>query len=626
MVNVSESFKALATANGREISCIITAGDLVFTDNEILSFQFDDVVHNEDMELGTTCANRFHFELSTKKIIPLDAVVKPYVSFKGSNELCPLGVFYISRRYRRRTRYSITCYDRMYRLGEQYKSKLKFPAKMQDVFEELCEKLEITANFGSRSYICSQPPYGCTNRDMIGYIAGANGGCAKFDRYGRLVLKKHRSCGETIRRDNYTDLLIKADEYTVKQIDLVWDDSVYSAGEGTSRTVYRQENPFASELMAQRIYADYAGFTYYGADVKMQALPYLEAGDSVYLQNDYDNGVFNIVISEVVYTYDGTFSAVLSSFSKNSVNEPRKSDEAELLEKALKMQCYTARNDEDAAIRSGAAANLLTLDFKSLSETSLVFGGEIVVVPTEDCQLILRLFLNENEIFPKAMVNLKALEYSTVTLHNFLESVACGVNNLVLTAQISAGICTVQREQALMSVWGQYLSGEGLKNPSRTFAFEMPYFKVSREKVRIDFDEEPYIAAVGVIGKAFSQGFDGFAVSREHIGVGYDVRFADIPYARAAEGGIEIVLGNPADMGETSADAFTIGIPKTGGFDYYKPESAVLSGSNVIFLGFKGISLARGNCSVSYDNSAGTLKNRINGEYIAAFTAEFEVN
>ena len=625
MVKVSEGYKALAGANGREISCTIIAGDYVFTDRDILSFQFDDVVHEEDMELGTTCSNRFHFELATDIIIPLDVMVKPYIRFEGSDEQCPLGEFYISRRYRRRKRYTITCYDRMYRLGETYKTKLVFPQKMQAVLEDLCENLGIEADFRSRSFVCNQPPLGCTYRDMIGYIAGANGGCAKFDRYGVLTLKKHQNCGEIIRRDNYTDLLIKAEEFAVKQVELVWEDKVYSAGEGTSLSTYRQENPFATELMAQRIYADYAGFSYYGAEVTMQGLPYLEAGDSVYLQNDSDSSLFNIIISEIVYTYDGTLTAFLSSFSKNTVSEPELSDEGELLEKKLKLYCLSARNDEEKVMQSGIATTLLSLDFKAISETSLVFGGEIVVKPREDCLLTLRLYFNDSEVFPRAITQLKANEYATVTLHNFLETVGYGVNNLVLAAEISSGSCLMEKEQGIISVWGQLLSGEGLKNPNRTFAFEMPYFAVSRDKLHIAFDEEPTEIHVDVIRENISQAFEQWAVLGEKIGFGFSCAFGDIPYARAVSGGVEIVFGNPVDFGRTERTAFVIGIPKTGGFDYYYPQSAYQSDLNVVFLAFENISLASGNCSVSYDNSAGMLKNSISGQFIPAFTAEFQI-
>ena len=88
---------------------------------------------------------------------------------------------------------------------------------------------------------------------------------------------------------------------------------------------------------------------------------------------------------------------------------------------------------------------------------------------------------------------------------------------------------------------------------------------------------------------------------------------------------MEIVFGNPVDFGRTERTAFVIGIPKTGGFDYYYPQSAYQSDLNVVFLAFENISLASGNCSVSYDNSAGMLKNSISGQFIPAFTAEFQI-
>lgn len=123
MIEVSNSFKEKSLSPGRTVRCVIEVDDFLYTDKEIISFEFNDVVHPDDMSFGTACANRFHFELWSRKNIPLSAVIKPFVFFEddsGTEESCPLGEFYIARRYRKRERYSITCYDKMYRLDPRY--------------------------------------------------------------------------------------------------------------------------------------------------------------------------------------------------------------------------------------------------------------------------------------------------------------------------------------------------------------------------------------------------------------------------------------------------------------------------------------------------------------------------
>jgi len=119
MVNVSQSYLDKSLAPGRNVRCRIIADEEVYTDADIISFEFNDVVHPDDMTFGTSCANRFQFEIRSRHNIPLTAVIRPFIGFAdspdddGNNiEECALGEFYITRRYRKRERYSVTCYDR----------------------------------------------------------------------------------------------------------------------------------------------------------------------------------------------------------------------------------------------------------------------------------------------------------------------------------------------------------------------------------------------------------------------------------------------------------------------------------------------------------------------------------
>ena len=120
MVEVSQKFKDLSRENGRHVYCRIEVGGEVFLDDRLLEFTFDDVTHPDWFTLGTTCANRFHFSARFSGELEVGAEVRPYISF-DNEEWCPLGIFYISRRYVRGNTISITSYYKMYSLDIEYR-------------------------------------------------------------------------------------------------------------------------------------------------------------------------------------------------------------------------------------------------------------------------------------------------------------------------------------------------------------------------------------------------------------------------------------------------------------------------------------------------------------------------
>ena len=107
MITVSEKFMKLAQANGRNVWCRITVGGEEFLDDRITDMTFDDVIHPDWFTVGTTCSNRLHFTARYSGELYSGAEVRAYISFDGE-EWCPLGVFYISRRYVRGKYISVT--------------------------------------------------------------------------------------------------------------------------------------------------------------------------------------------------------------------------------------------------------------------------------------------------------------------------------------------------------------------------------------------------------------------------------------------------------------------------------------------------------------------------------------
>ena len=322
MAELSSKFKELALANGRYVSCKIELGNNTYYDDRILKFDFDDIVHPDWFTIGTACSNEFSFTVIPASEPHIHDEVRPYISFDGS-EWCPLGIFYIARRYFREKYDTFVCYDRMYDLD--YNLLHKFPENSSTTAKEtlriVCNEAGITFNGSCIDYDMSPPEKPVTLRQMIGYIAALNCACAKIDRYGELVFKSYSAMPDAqLSADNCFGINLNITRAGISslRVDTGSETLRYKNSNGLSPvSLY---NPFMRQELVNSLGKQLEPLYFYGAEINMQGLPFLEAGELILLKNT--NGSLNpIVMSEIKYHYDGALTAKL--FSKNKEdNDP----------------------------------------------------------------------------------------------------------------------------------------------------------------------------------------------------------------------------------------------------------------------------------------------------------------
>lgn len=358
MVNVSQRFRTLATDNGRHVFCRIEAGDEVFYDDRLLEFTFDDVTHPDWFTIGTACANRFHFRVLFDGELAVHEEIHPYVSFDGE-EWCPLGVFYVSRRYVRGGEVSVTAYDRMYDLDHAYAYAGALPVTSDILLKDICRSEGISLPDSGLAVEVGHIPDTATVRDMIGYIAALNGACAKIDRYGSLVLKKPDFNGVTehISDKNCFDIQRNMERSVITCLKAQTETELLTSGEGAEISTLELYDPLMTQERLDRLYSLLRPFGFYGADLEMQGLPYLESGEGILL---LDGAMaYPIVISEIEYRYDGGLTAVVYSRNKTYIDAAVHEDDLEQaleeLRKQLSAQAFRFINDRQIAISSAAA-------------------------------------------------------------------------------------------------------------------------------------------------------------------------------------------------------------------------------------------------------------------------------
>ncbi len=313
MLDISEGFINKALEHGRHVFCRIECDGVVFYDDTITDFTFDDVVHPDWFTYGTACANRVHFTVRYSGVLSPDSEVKPYISFDGE-EWCPLGIFYITRRYVRGQYVSVTAYDRMYQLEQLYSYEGELPTDSHTILDDICARFGISkADVGYHHTVHTLPTEDTTVRDMLGYIAGIDGACAKFDRSGDLCFKDHRMITFSLTDSSCFEFSRNMTQSVVTCLKAQTEGELLTAGSGAEISTVEMYNPLMTQTRLEQLHSMAKPFSFYGAELEMQGLPFLEAGDCLY----FLDGLFTypLVISEIEYHYNGGLSATL--YSKN---------------------------------------------------------------------------------------------------------------------------------------------------------------------------------------------------------------------------------------------------------------------------------------------------------------------
>lgn len=311
-------FKFLALENGRNISCRIDVGGRSYYDDRILKFDFDDITHPDWFTIGTACSNEFSFTVIHYDEPDIHECVRPYIQI-GSSGWYPLGVFFIARRYFRGKYATFICYDRMYDLDVEFNHEFTplTYTTAGEMLKYVCEEADIAFAGGCVEYDILVPEKSLTLRQLIGYIAALNCACAKMDRSGALKFISYsqmptkkisaKNCfkiTKNITRAGVGGLRVNTGTETLR----------YGTHKGLS--LIDLYNPFMRQDIVYSIGKQLDPLYFYGAEIEMQGLPYLDSGEFILL-DDTDGTLTPIVMSEIRYHYDGGLTAKLYSKNKS---------------------------------------------------------------------------------------------------------------------------------------------------------------------------------------------------------------------------------------------------------------------------------------------------------------------
>lgn len=161
----------------------------------------------------------------------------------------------------------------------------------------------------------SSVPKDVTMRQMLSYLASAQGEFGYVDRYGKYVRKWYGKSVKTL--DNNTiDLPTLSERQNVifGIVCKVNDDTTLSLGvtDTTQGRVLEFENPYMTESLLQSLWRRIGGFSWYTTELYHRlGDPRFDIGDVVIYTNGTDN--YDIPITNLGFNFDGGLSADISA-------------------------------------------------------------------------------------------------------------------------------------------------------------------------------------------------------------------------------------------------------------------------------------------------------------------------
>ncbi|MEF2969232.1 hypothetical protein V3851_26010 [Paenibacillus sp. M1] len=313
MYPISALYSDYLKRHDREFLIKAIVNGVEYTNAQIVDFSIENSLTLSDgFEIGTAIPSKLIIKLRLKSEIPSNAKIIPYLALStegltwdqaaypwqemnvpwdgGSTEWLPLGEFFVDSREKVNNIWTFVCYDKLVTADVAYISQLSYPATMQAVWDEICSRLGFTYDSSvaiNPGYTIQAGPAGYTCRQVLGYIAGANGASVFVSKAGVVKFKRFVAAAPAVFDLTTSDYIRAKQTNPIKVYSRVVvtynteDQLTYEAGNGDDNHTLNVENPFMSQAMVNNLQAQLNGFSYLPLSMDARGFPHLEHGDVI---------------------------------------------------------------------------------------------------------------------------------------------------------------------------------------------------------------------------------------------------------------------------------------------------------------------------------------------------------
>lgn len=284
-----------------------------YTSASIVEFSVENLLAAADeFEVGTAIPSKLTIKLRLPDPIPANAQVIPYLALSlesmswveatypwdemavpwvsGATEWLPLGEFYIDSREKINDVWTYVCYDKLITADVAYISQLSYPTTQKAVFDEICDRIGLTYDSSvviNPSYQIQAGPAGYTCRQVLAYIAGANGCSIYMSKDGTMRFKRFAT-NEPAAVEMTTADYVRAKQLnpikTFTRVVVTYnteDQLTYEAGSGDENHTLKLENPFVTQPQVNALYMQLNGLSYMPLDMNARGFPQFDVGDCI---------------------------------------------------------------------------------------------------------------------------------------------------------------------------------------------------------------------------------------------------------------------------------------------------------------------------------------------------------
>jgi hypothetical protein len=321
MHTVTDAFNAACSAPGREITSKVNFnGTTDLPASEIQEIVITEQFGSSDgVTIGAAFSSSCKVTFYKQDNLPLNgAYFIPSVGIMvgGESQYVQKGKYYIPSdgvEDSGKLWVTVTGYDRMAGMTEDYMPTITFPATPAQVLADVCKQASVTPPAVTMPSIQIAAPYTGTLRQQLGWLAGLIGCNAKFDATGNLVFCWYADNGLTLGWDvQYMDgLELTADgAFTINSLLTGTEENPISVGTGLGIT---STNPYMTAEQAAVVLAQISGKSLMPCKLKWRGNPAVEAGDSVTVTGR-DGKALTVYVMEQRITIKGGMSADITCY------------------------------------------------------------------------------------------------------------------------------------------------------------------------------------------------------------------------------------------------------------------------------------------------------------------------
>lgn len=258
--------------------------------------------------IGFTKSDRISFSVATTEKIPRRTRITLYTAFSKDGTRERLGRFYCENSSRDGNFINVTAFDAMNVIrGKPVKftgvssknlAALEFPCMMQDVLDYIVKRWGLTCEFECQPFTVAEKPMKSETEpysadEILGFIAACHGCNARFNYRGRLEFKSFTAVDTKITAsmvleqtiDDSTPFTVTGVLFTNGDNQIYIDDVDGSEYDEEAEGVIKCENPFATVEIAEYVWSQIGGLSYYAGTLKIRGAGILECGDVISVRN-----------------------------------------------------------------------------------------------------------------------------------------------------------------------------------------------------------------------------------------------------------------------------------------------------------------------------------------------------